>query len=289
MGLPYTFQFLGYQDLNQPLARFEYDRRKDPASSPTADLYDAIERRVTNRQPFDGTMLAKATLETLQVTAQTHGGFCQLWSLEDPKDKKRAAQILGKADRIRLHHKALHRQLFGELRWNRKAAERSQDGIDIQTLELSLPALLALATLSRYPIARTFPRKAVEALPASALLGCSHFCCLGLNQSITPETLFMAGRVLQQVWLKATCLELALQPWTVLPFFLIRALFFPGTGFNPQEELEINALGKDLRNLFRLPQESFPLFLFRLSQAAPPSTRSLRLDWDTFTVKCASL
>ncbi|MGB8697906.1 MAG: hypothetical protein WCD18_00685 [Thermosynechococcaceae cyanobacterium] len=286
MGLQYAFQFLGYRDVSHPLARFEYWSRHDPPIAPAIDLYEAIEQRVTNRQPFDGTIIAPEALDTLQVAAQTHGGICQLWSLQDRASKKVAAQILGKADRIRMQHPALHQQLFGELRWTREAAESSQDGIHIQTLEFTPPALLGLALLSRYAIARLFPRKAVEALPLPALLSCSHFCCLSLNQPITPAALFTAGQVLQQVWLRATCLELALQPWTALPFFWIRALFFPGTGFSPSEELEIKTLGEDLRQLFGLSPASFPLFLFRLSKAAPPTGRSLRLDWETFTIKC---
>ena len=137
---------------------------------------------------------------------------------------------------------------------------------------------MVLAILSRYQVARRVPHIVLEALPTSALLRYSHFCCLSLNQPLTPETLFTAGRILQQIWLRATCLKLALQPWTALPFFLIRALYFPGTGFNPRTELEIKALGEDLRHLFGLPPQSFPLFLFRVSKAKPPSGRSLRLD-----------
>ena len=110
MGLRYKFQFLGYRDLTQPLALFEYDSRNEPSSRRAADLYGAIESRVTNRQPFDGTIIATEKIDALQVAAETHGGISELWTMDDLNSKKIAAQILGKADRIRMQHPELHQQ-----------------------------------------------------------------------------------------------------------------------------------------------------------------------------------
>ncbi|MDJ0555513.1 MAG: nitroreductase family protein [Microcoleaceae cyanobacterium MO_207.B10] len=285
LGLVYDFRFIGYESIDKPLAKFEYYRRSTVQVNNFPLLYNQIEKRITNRKLFDGKIIEQDLIDNLKKVATQLDGLCELWTISSEQDKKIAAQILGKADRIRMHHPKLHEQMFGELRWNKQQVEQTQDGIDIDTLELPTVAVKLLSILRYYKVARRFfPQKVIESMPKSSVLGCSHFCCLSVKCEINPENLFIAGRILQRLWLTATEYNLAVQPWTVLPFFLIRTILFPGSGFSEAEEHEVRELGQKIKTLFGMPQDSFPLFLFRISKTSDfPSVRSLRVPWEMFT------
>ena len=88
---------------------------------------------------------------------------------------------------------------------------------------------------------------------------------------------------MQRLWLEATRHGIAVHPWTVSTFLLLRVEVFAGEGFGPTENDEVARMGSMLRTAFGLHPEQTPVFVFRLSTAPPPTARSLRLPWQSFT------
>lgn len=281
-GLLCHVEFLGFQNIDRPLAHCTYSERIPPDDQQD-HLARYIPSRVTNRKLLNASTIPAAIINALQELVAQHG-LCQLWMRSDIQSKQQAARILGAADAIRIHHPQLHEQMFAELRWNKQQAQHTRDGIEIGALELSKTSSFLLSGLRSYALAKHIPRQALISLPKPALLACSHIACLSIQKPINPQTIFESGRVFQRLWLFATREQLALHPWTVLPFFLIRAMLFSGTGFSSTEEKQILELGQALRQVFGMPDTTMPLFIFRLSHAIQqPSSRSLRIPWEQFT------
>jgi hypothetical protein len=184
-------------------------------------------------------------------------------------------------------NRELHDQLFSELRWTAEAADASRDGIDTRTLELPTPVLLVLKLMRSYFfVRRIFPKLLLELHSRKSILQSSHICVLalpGLLENARNSSFITAGRILQRLWLTAEHLRLGVQPWAVLPFFLLRAVHANGVGFSASEREEVLSLGEEVRALFGVPAHMMPYFIFRLSNAPAPSVRARRLNWRSFT------
>jgi len=246
-------------------------------------LYSAIKNRVTNRKMYDGTKIDEENINKLKNLTE-EGGSYSLKTVHKESEKKKVADILGKADGIRTYHKELFKQMLSEIRWNAKEVKKTKDGIDIETLEFPALVIKMLGLMKKHPaIINTFPRKVFEDQAKPVLIASSHLCIFSTNSKPNREVMFEFGRVLERVWLTATDMGLAFHPWTVLPFFLIRVNYFKGEGFNPEEIKILKILNVELRKVFGLANDQTPLFFFRLSRAKAPASRSLRLGWKEFT------
>lgn len=281
LGLKYTVEYSEPDTSNMPCVKIYFlDKEKNPVEHP---LYEQIARRVTNRQLSHGDVIGAPVIDDLFEDVNK-GSIVKFSAIYKKDEKETVAKILGKTDVIRLYHENLSKQMFDEIRWTQEETDKTRDGIDTDTLELPKLAVKFLYTLKKFPmIKKILPKSFFERMTHMAIMKSSQICLLSLKTELTIPCLLEAGKVLERVWLKATKLDLALQPWTVLPFMFIRARYFPGTGFNKREEEKILALGKELTVLFNLFDSDIPLFIFRISKAPSPSKRSLRLDWKTYT------
>ena len=116
-------------------------------------------------------------------------------------------------------------------------------------------------------ISKVLPRKAHENMSKPVLLGCSHLCSLNLKKKISYETVYNCGRVVERMWLTATKLGHAWQPWTVLPYFVIRVKFYKGVGFSEKESMEILEVERDFKKQLNIKKDETPFFIFRLSKS----------------------
>lgn len=282
LGIEYECKFIGYTSIEEPLVEILFTGR---AESPISEsLYPYIAKRVTNRRLYDGTIIDEDILSNLRNMISDFSLQFNLNSLVNSKKKEEAADILGEADYIRFTNDELFTEMINEFRWSEEEVTSTKDGFDLKTLELPRNGEKMLALLKDYPFLRSLlPKKALADFARPLILNCSHLCCISSKSEITPEVMFLAGQAVESLWLNTTKLNLAFQPWTVMNFILIRATYFPNTGFSEHEEEMILRLGKLFRTLFNLENDEFPLFIFRLSKAKPPSARSLRIPWKTYT------
>lgn len=283
LGYHFEHYFHGYQSVNEPLAHFDFSGRGKSAVNAT-ELLNRITERVTNRRDQSDEVIPPHALKQLHDSISASPNL-RLQGLTEHAEKTVASSILGRADRIRMHHKLLHEQMFQELRWSQSEAKISGDGIDTATLELPSPALMAMRALRHYPVARyLIPKAALEGIASAPIAASAQLCCLSTRDKLSPESLYQAGWALQDLWLAATGAGLAVHPWTVLPFLMIRAELFPDTGLSPAEEAEIRSLSAQWRQLLHLQENERPLFVFRLSRgSSKPGERSLRLPWQHLT------
>lgn len=276
LGLETELELPEAEAVEDTLVRVRFVQRL-PEGEGSEQLESAIFARATNRHPGDGKPLDAAEIEALSGAVEAVSPEYTLRALHSEADRSALAELLARADVVRMYHRELHAQMFSEVRWSREEAERTGDGVDVRTLEVPRPAVWVMRSLSYYPLVRSLvPRALVRSMTRGPIIASSHVCCITMPEPPSPQRLFTAGRALERMWLTATHRGLALQPWTVLPFFTFRARYFPSSGFTELEEREILAVDSALRTLFGVPEGCAPVFVFRLSHAPPPSIRALR-------------
>ena len=281
LGLLYTLEVGPFRDLEDAFVTLTYTgRAAEPREHP---LHAQLARRCTNRQMSDGTIIQDAAIDRLKEALGSEE-YVKLSYLVDESDRKSVANILGKADVIRTKHDVLAGQMFDELRFTSKDATQTKDGIDVDTLEMPSAAIAFVQKLRDYPtLRRVLPGKLFEGFAQEPLSKSSHVCLVSLKRSPNSVSLIEAGRAVQRLWLKATELNLAVQPMTVLPFLMLRSELFGGDGFSSKDNAMVVSLAKRLRGVFHITPDEIPLFLFRLSRASEPSQRALRRPWRDFT------
>jgi nitroreductase len=278
LGLVQEVEIHEFREVSDLVVRLRTVGRGPAVCSP---LYEAIPRRHTNRRFHEGAVLPQSTLDELKQATE-EWPRAQLAAVSEASSKRRLARVLGGADVVRTRHSTMFSEMMSEVRWSDEEATRTRDGLALSTLELSAADRLALRALNAWPaLRRVVPRGAMENAALAPVMACSHVCLLSLEGDLTPEAMVNAGRAVQRLWLKATSLELSLQPMTALPFMVLRARFHAGAGFTRVEAEEVLRLGSELGELYSLSGDQLPIFVFRLSKTGPASNRALRRPQQT--------
>ena len=280
MGLTHRVKVHEFRGPSDTIATISFLERTEPTEKDP--LYEQIPRRHTNRQLHHGPAIPQATIEALG-NAIGPWPLVRLCAVSSATEKQTAAALLGKGQALIIQHHVLFGEMMRELRWTRQEAERTRDGVAISTLELPTAAVLLLRALRGCPpLRKLLPRGALEKMLDASVLGCSHLCVLASREPFSTDALVHAGRALQRLWLKATALQLAIQPIATLPFLLLRLHRFGGAGLSASEARELDALGAGLKALHSLGEEEFPVLIFRLSSpVAAASDRALRLPYQS--------
>jgi hypothetical protein len=281
LGLQLSSEIIHASDPNHFSLKYTLNDRTQPKTHP---LYFAVLKRDTNRQLAKGKLISPSLVNSLQNIAVADNPNFRLDTVSSHQQKTECANILGVADRIRTKNYPLLKQMLEEIRWTPSAAASTLDGVDIRTMELPGNVNKMLQLLSKFAsLAKIMPDLALEKQAWPLLKNSSHLCLLSFKGKPNPNSFFQTGYVMEHLWLEATLQNLSVHPWTVITFFIIRAKFFKNTAFSKTEEADLIHQEKRLHQLFNLPQNYTPAFIFRLSQSDPPSRRSMRYPWSKFT------
>ncbi|MCB0781130.1 MAG: hypothetical protein KDC03_16670, partial [Flavobacteriales bacterium] len=121
-----------------------------PDVEPEADrsLAAGIAVRCTNRKLLERDPSIPGRLKDALALASAMPG-CSAHLLTDPDALAELASICGTSERIRVVNPIGHREFFQqELRWTPEEVERTRDGLDIDTLEMSLNDVAGLRIAS---------------------------------------------------------------------------------------------------------------------------------------------
>jgi molybdopterin/thiamine biosynthesis adenylyltransferase len=253
------------------LARVEEPVAPDP-------LVAQIEHRTTNRQRrFERRPLAAGDADALAREARARDASLQI--VADPAQLERLAGALASAEKQRLLSARLHREMFGEIRWNRRDALRTADGLDAETLELDPTERAGMSLLSSWDTMRTLRElgggQGLERPTRDAVASASAMALLSVDAR-GPVAYARAGRALARVWLRATERGVAVQPMTAVLFVLARLAEGDTSDLEPESIEVFEATGRDLWTVFSVPPQATAVMLLRLAHAPPPSARSLR-------------
>jgi hypothetical protein len=245
------------------------------------ELWPWLARRVTNRRRDERMALPAGSAAALSAAVERFGVRLQLASAPEQLDT--LAGLIAGCDRLTSFNRAIHHETMSGMRWTRDEVERTRDGLDVQTMELSAADRAGLELLSHWPtmdaLAQLGGGRALEDLPRKAVASASAIGLLTI-EGFGPEQYIVAGRALQRLWLTATMHGLALQPMTSLPYLFARLERGGGEGLSRAEQEVLSALRARYRAIFTVPAGHGEPLLFRLCLAGPPSARALRRRLD---------
>ena len=250
------------------------------SSTPSCEerlLAAAIDVRVTNRKLGARAPLPDALARELTACV---GDGASLVLFTDPQRLADYGALHGESERLRTLHPVMHSELLGELRWSRDEAERTRDGIDVATLELTPSDLAGMRVLRRRDVVATMrsidtgqglTRASSKAFACASALG-----VLGVPGS-DARAYFDAGRAMQRVWLLASARGFALQPMTALLYVFARLDVTGDGGLLEPDRSAFARLRDRYRELVPPRRGLTDVFAFRLTSGDPPGARALRL------------
>jgi molybdopterin/thiamine biosynthesis adenylyltransferase/nitroreductase len=244
-------------------------------------LVSHIAERTTNRRLSRRVPLPAGAAAALTAAAAERDAVLQL--VDGEREIAELAAILGGGERLRLLSPTMHREMMNEIRWGATDAERTRDGLDVATLELTPTDFAGMRLISSWALMRVVKKlgggAGLERPTRKAVLAAS---AIGLVtvEGKTPADYFRAGRAVQRVWLTASSLGLSFQPVSALVYLFARMMRGEGAGLTESEIRDLQELRQRLGRIFTLDDQRAEGMMFRLSLADPPTARSLRREVD---------
>jgi hypothetical protein len=236
----------------------------------------AIPKRITNRSNADlEKPLSDMKLQALIDAASRSGARLRLVQSDD--EKRKIANIIGAIDRVRLLHPDFHKDLTGELRWSRKHAHASRDGIGIDTLELGTAERVGASLMTNWPSMQVLRDLNMgQDFEKSAQNAKTHAFALLTMPGKGLMTYLAGGRAMEQVWLEATLQDIAFAPQSSCIFLWPRLEEGGDNLFSSTEKEVLRAARREFLEVFPQTEPATEILLFRLSEAPAPTARSLR-------------
>jgi molybdopterin/thiamine biosynthesis adenylyltransferase/nitroreductase len=281
LGLDLRYDFTPNSDHPQLIASLEIrTRQENPApSDATLRLVKQIPLRCTNRKNSEVLALSAEETRALEQAITQEALGTKLTIVQDRERIDKIAALCGKAERIRFLNVTCHHDMFvREMRWNQREVESTRDGIDVDTLELSLTDRTglrvaadpkAMSMLRFWGTGRAMEKMATKGVRASSALAIVSVPDYDIASA------FCGGRATQRFWLRASELGILAHPVGAPIFMGIHGLWDRTGILSPAEHEEASAILEELKQVIG-DEGSLPFFMLRLGKASAPSTLSLR-------------
>jgi nitroreductase len=241
-------------------------------------LAASIDRRITNRRPYDAAPLGATAIARLSEAARGLDAGIH-WVTAEP-DLARMAALDSRSTYIRLEHKPLHDEVFDILRFTRKEVESTRYGLDFASLEVPFGFVFMARQLRHWSVNRTISRlgigRVVAKMLASRLRQAGALCLITARRR-DPAGYMEAGRAMERIWLAATGEGLGTQPFGVLPQYLTKVEVEPES-FLPAHAAVLRSHRETFFSLFPGARDEHPAIVLRVGRpAGTPGRRSVRL------------
>lgn len=244
------------------------------------NLNKAIFKRHTNRNLGPKTPIGPDLLSNLKNLAESIPGAAIKYFTEE-SDLRGLAMIIGACDKIRLlnqegHYDFVHR----EMRWTNEEAERTRDGIDIQTLGLGNSLMAAMGVIKDEKVIKAVKEigggNALGMLAMRTVSTASALCLISIP-GYNLKNFFEGGRAMERFWLEATNLKLAIHP-LISPLYLFsRILHGNGEGLDEKEVEQLHFLREQFNKITHSTNDNSEIFLAKIAVAEEPELKAHRL------------
>ncbi|HEY5958446.1 MAG TPA: hypothetical protein VIV60_17905 [Polyangiaceae bacterium] len=242
------------------------------------ELYGSLRERCTNRKLGDGQPLEPSALSSIEAAAKSIPGTnVRLHTSRSVVDD--LANIMGCAGSLQLFDEHFHRELVSELRWTAEEAERTRDGIDVETLELTTSDRFGLTLAKSWTFAQALRRvggsKVIERLFAKPVRASAAFGLIWRDES-DPKDYLLGGRAMERAWLRTSQLGLSIYPVSTLPYFFARLIRGNGIGMSKRMRNGVQRLRARYSEHFAVTDRSGEIISFCIMRSGPVSKRALR-------------
>lgn len=281
LGLEPYYQLFPNSSTEKLVATIRFKKLKDHADiSFLKPLDKAIFLRHTNRLLAPKATVNEDVLSRLKlVTESIPGAHIKYFTAE--AELRALAMIIGACDKIRLlnpegHYDFVHR----EIRWTNEEAERTRDGIDIQTLGLGHSLMAAMGVIRSEKVINAVKDlgggNALGMLAMRTVSTASALCLISIP-GYNLKNFFEGGRAMERFWLEATNLNLAIHP-LISPLYLFsRILHGNGEGLDDKNIQELHFLREQFNKITQSANDDSEVFLAKIAIAAEPRVKSHRL------------
>jgi molybdopterin/thiamine biosynthesis adenylyltransferase len=244
-----------------------------------ARQYARMLDRSTNRNPGQPAALDPVVAEELRRHVASQGARLRLLTADDGLEEY--ADLLGETDRLRYLSPILHAEMMSELRW--PGVDNLETGIDVRTLGLDDADLSTLGVVGRADVMANLAAwdggRALGRITRDRVRSSSALAVVIIPDS-QPRSYVTGGAAVERMWLAAEAAGLAVQPVSPLSVFAVDGPDF--ASLVPEAYVaRLEALASRLRGLAGLVDGEALALVLRLSLAAQPSTRSLRVPLGT--------
>lgn len=258
------------------IASFSFSHSKNKLSDTEKKLVQAISDRTTNRIISLRKPLSNDELLKLKQGIISENVNFEIYSSDD--DIEAIKEILAEVNRLYLINKAGHHQFTHEIRWNKKEAEQTRDGVDINTIDITPTEEAGLIVskdwnvvkhLNHWDLGEGLSKLTKKSIDSAAAIG-----ILTLKQ-ISSENCFEAGKTLQHIWLNATLNNISLQPMSITTFLFLRVQNKQNKEIEDiYEQLKLQS--EKLKQIINSDENQTEIFIFRLAKTSKPKTTALR-------------
>ncbi len=264
--------------LPEHVALFNFTTNQAPEIK-DKQLAAQINDRHTNRKIGIENLPDNADLQYLKQVAEDIEGVNVTW-LTDPEFKKTLGNISGQADLLRMFIPDAHEDFITkEMRWNQEEIEQSQDGIGINTLDLSnndqiglrlIKDERAVKFLNKIDGGSIFKRLATRQFQSSSAVG------LITLPEASALSYLKGGMAAEKLWLSAADLGYQIHPINVPLIFFYKQNFEQQNGLSEGNGNQIITLHNQFKELFNITGNLAEVFLFRLFKAEKSERRTIR-------------
>jgi len=247
-------------------------------------LYEIITTRCTHRGVYLGDSLSEEEKEKLFSASKAAELGGEIRIVEDLKTKKTVAKSSTTYERLLFHNKALHDALYKEIRWTKKEADKTHDGLYAKTLGISAMDTKMFKFLGSW--------KVVQFLHALKLIGLIETMMIGKIEKryLTAGAFFAVvmeenssldyvngGRILQRLWLEVARLGLQAQPISGILFMSQSVLADAETVFTENQQQKMLNAVNGFNKAFDVKNKNIA-FVLRIGKGLQPDDCSLRRE-----------
>jgi hypothetical protein len=243
------------------------------------NLYEFISKRHSNRKPFEKGLLNEGDKEYLfeEVSKYENLG-CEVFYVENEESINKIAENLAKDILINFGNEEMHRLLFKEILFKEKE-QLNRGGLYIKTMEVPRVGILLFRLLKNKKILNFFKKKGIINQFYNNSVKTASSCALmcGMFVKNTDESFIYAGKLVENIWLRATKLNLGFHLITGIPFLWQRINFSKDNIFSREEKTLINDAYLNIVREFGVDSDDKILaFVFRIGKSQPPSAVSIK-------------
>jgi hypothetical protein len=213
-------------DVPELIAAIRFTKSNLPADTATIDIAEHLFTRHTNRKLGKRQKLEPGFYSQLQQVA---GKFknVNIFYTDDEKQLEELSEIIAECDKVRLLNEMGHEEFYHEIRWNREEAEKTRDGVELGSVDISQGEIAgfkvagdwnAVKLLSEWDKGDAFKKLSLKAVKsASAII-------VFTIPEFTHAQLITAGMAVQDAWIFANQHDVSLHPMLSPAFFFNRLI-----------------------------------------------------------------
>ena len=264
-------------DVNTPFAEIKFVK-VNTADQRSLNRYPAIFFRNTNRaiaprSPIDSSVLSEIRKAAEEIEGATVNFITNVEELES------AGDILSELEKIRFLDPIGHRDFVNEMRWTDEENQRTCDGVDIKTVDLTNSELAGfkiardkkvIDCINQWNGGNAFKKLTKKGINGAGAIGVLYF-----KRSKTMDYV-QTGRALEKIWLETNLRNVALHPVSACLFLYARLLDGGGVGLDKRTIQALTSIRADFEKVFCKNEDFREMFIFRLTNCGEAEVKSLR-------------